>query len=96
MPGLLMARLYCAYILVMCNLYPAMGPIAPLAERDVRCWETESAEGSCLPVLIIFCVMGSIYAGLASVTKSAALGVVGVLFAVWIRGELSGACCGNR
>jgi tripartite ATP-independent transporter DctM subunit len=33
--------------------------------------------------------MGSIYAGLASVTESAALGVLGVLFAVWIRGELS-------
>ena len=38
MPGLLMAGLYCAYILVICNLYPSMGPIAPLAERNIRCW----------------------------------------------------------
>jgi TRAP-type mannitol/chloroaromatic compound transport system permease large subunit len=36
-------------------------------------------------------VMGSIYAGFASVTESAALGVLGVIFAVWIRGEFSWA-----
>jgi len=90
MPGLLMAGLYCAYILVMCNLYPAMGPIAPLAERNVPFLEKlKLLKGLLLPVLIILCVMGSIYAGLASVTESAALGVIGVLFAVWIRGELN-------
>ena len=90
MPGLLMAGLYCAYILVMCNLYPAMGPVAPFAERNMPLLEKlKLLKGLILPVLIIFCVMGSIYAGFASVTESAALGVVGVLFAVWIRGELS-------
>ena len=86
MPGLLMAGLYCAYILVMCNLYPAMGPIAPFAERNVPLLEKlRLLKGLILPSLIVFCVMGSIYAGLASVTELAALGVVGVLFAVWIR-----------
>jgi TRAP-type mannitol/chloroaromatic compound transport system permease large subunit len=90
LPGLLMAGLYCAYILVMCNLYPAMGPIAPLAERDVPfLGKLKLLKGLALPVLIIFCVMGSIYAGFASVTESAALGVIGVLFSVWVRGELS-------
>jgi tripartite ATP-independent transporter DctM subunit len=90
MPGLLMAGLYCAYILVICNIYPSMGPIAPLAERSIPLLhKLRLLQGLLLPSLIVFCVMGSIYAGLASVTESAALGVVGVLFAVWVRGELS-------
>ena len=89
-PGLLMAGLYCAYILVICNIYPSMGPIAPLAERNIPLLQKlRLLQGLLLPSLIVFCVMGSIYAGLASVTESAALGVIGVLFAVWIRGELS-------
>ena len=90
MPGLLMALLYCVYILVICNIYPSMGPVAPLAERNIPLLQKlRLLKGLLLPSLIVFCVMGSIYAGLASVTESAALGVVGVLFAVWIRGELS-------
>jgi tripartite ATP-independent transporter DctM subunit len=90
MPGLLMAGLYCAYILVICNIFPSMGPIAPLAERNIPLLQKlQLLQGLLLPSLIVVCVMGSIYAGLASVTESAALGVVGVLFAVWVHGELS-------
>jgi tripartite ATP-independent transporter DctM subunit len=89
MPGLLMAGLYCVYILIRCNLNPALGPVAPFAERDMPLLaKLKLMQGLVLPALIVFCVMGSIYAGLASVTESAALGVLGVLFAVWIRGEL--------
>jgi tripartite ATP-independent transporter DctM subunit len=46
-------------------------------------------KGLVLPTFIVVSVMGSIYAGFASVTESAALGVIGVLIAVWVRGELS-------
>jgi tripartite ATP-independent transporter DctM subunit len=90
MPGLLMAGLYCLYILVRCNLDPAMGPVAPFADRDMPLLaKIKLMRGLVLPTVIVLCVMGSIYAGLASVTESAALGVLGVLFAVWIRGELN-------
>jgi tripartite ATP-independent transporter DctM subunit len=88
-PGLMMAGLYCVYILLRCHLNPAMGPLAPAAERDVPLLaKVKLMQGLVLPALIVLCVMGSIYAGLASVTESAALGVVGVLFSVWVRGEL--------
>ena len=90
MPGLLMAGLYCAYILVMCNLYPAMGPIAPLAERNVPLVQKlKLLKGLILPVADRLLRHGQHLCRAASVTESAALGVVGVLFAVWIRGELS-------
>ena len=89
-PGLLMAGIYSGYILIRCNLNPALGPIAPAAERMMPLIEKLALmKGLVLPSLIVLCVMGSIYAGLASVTESAALGVFGVVFATWVRGELS-------
>jgi tripartite ATP-independent transporter DctM subunit len=89
-PGLLLAGLYCAYILIRCTLNPAMGPVAPAHERNMPLADKlKLMQGLILPTLIVLCVMGSIYAGLASVTESAALGVLGVLFAVWVRGEFS-------
>ena len=89
-PGLMLAGLYCVYILVRCTLDPRLGPVAPIEERMVPFIEKlKLMKGIVLPSVIMLSVMGSIYAGLASVTESAALGVVGVLFAVWARGELS-------
>ena len=90
MPALLLAGLYCAYILVRCYLDPSMGPPAPAEERAIPVLEKlKLMKGLVLPSIIVLLVMGSIYAGLASVTESAALGVFGVLFAVWVRKELT-------
>jgi tripartite ATP-independent transporter DctM subunit len=90
MPALLLAGLYCGYILVRCYLNPEMGPPAPASERDIPLLaKLKLMRGLVLPSVIILLVMGSIYAGLASVTESAALGVFGVLFAVWVRKELT-------
>lgn len=90
MPALLLAGLYCGYILVRCYLDPNMGPPAPSAERNIPMIEKlRLMKGLVLPSVIVLLVMGSIYAGLASVTESAALGVFGVLFAVWVRKELT-------
>ena len=90
MPALLLAGLYCGYILVRCYLNPSMGPPAPFEERNIPLFEKlKLMKGLVLPSVIVLLVMGSIYAGLASVTESAALGVFGVLFAVWVRKELT-------
>jgi tripartite ATP-independent transporter DctM subunit len=70
MPGLLMAGLYCLYILIRCNLDAAMGPVAPFADRDMPLLaKIKLMRGLVLPTVIVLCVMGSIYAGLASVTE---------------------------
>ena len=88
-PGLMLAGLYCVYILVRCAIDPRMGPVAPAHERSIPlAQKLKLMRGLVLPLVIMLSVMGSIYAGLASVTESAALGVIGVLFAVWARGEL--------
>jgi len=89
-PGLLLAGLYSVYILVRCYLNPRMGPAAADAERAMPVIQKlKLMKGLVLPIFIVVSVMGSIYAGFASVTESAGLGVLGVLFAVWVRGELS-------
>jgi tripartite ATP-independent transporter DctM subunit len=89
-PGLVLAALYSAYILAVCWLDPRKGPVADARERALPLREKlRLMKGLVLPLFIVVAVMGSIYAGFASVTESAALGVLGVLFAVWLRGELS-------
>jgi tripartite ATP-independent transporter DctM subunit len=89
-PGLLLAGLYSVYILIRCYINPRMGPAASGTERDMPLLQKlKLMKGLVLPLFIVLSVMGSIYAGFASVTESAALGVLGVLFAVWMRGELS-------
>jgi tripartite ATP-independent transporter DctM subunit len=91
-PGLVLAALYSVYILIRCYLDPRMGPMADPRERTMPVIEKlKLMKGLVLPLFIVLAVMGSIYGGFASVTESAGLGVLGVLFAVWVRGEFSWA-----
>lgn len=88
LPGLLLAALYIAYILIRCRIDPSLGPPAaehaalPLAERLAL------LRGVALPLAVAATVLGSIYLGIASVTESAGMGVAGTVLACWVRGEL--------
>ncbi len=89
-PGVLLASLYVLYVLIRVNLNPAMGPVydapeaqLPLSKRLVY------LKGIIAPVLLIGSVLGSIYAGVATVTESAALGAVGAVILAFLRKELS-------
>jgi tripartite ATP-independent transporter DctM subunit len=89
MPGLLLASIYVAYILVRCTINPAMGPPPPAEQLNMPLRQKLSLlKGVALPLLIAFSVMGSIYLGVASVTESAAVGAVAVTLAVFLRGGL--------
>lgn len=90
LPGLLLAALYIAYILFVCWRDPSMGPPPPAQELAMPLSEKLALlRGVAVPVLIAMSVLGSIYLGFASVTESAAVGAVGVAFAVWLRGDFS-------
>ena len=89
-PGLLLGALFVLYVRGRCWLNPALGPPPPAHElampfRD----KLLGLKGVVLPMLVLFGTLGSIYGGFASVTESAAVGVVGTFLAVWARGELS-------
>lgn len=89
-PGLLLAAIYIGYILIRCRIDPALGPLPPPEILDMPLREKLMLLRSvALPLAIALSVLGSIYAGVASVTESAAVGVVGVLLAVALRGGLT-------
>ncbi len=88
-PGLILSLIYMGYIFVRCQIDPKLGPAAPDHEHRVPfVRKLALMRGLFLPLLVIGSVLGTIYAGVASVTEAAAMGVVGTMIASAIRGEL--------
>jgi C4-dicarboxylate transporter, DctM subunit len=82
-PGLVLAALFSLTVLIACLLWPALG-----GRRTAASWQARiRALPDLVPPLVIFlAVIGSIYAGLATATESAALGVIAALaVAAWHR-----------
>lgn len=89
-PGLLLASLYIAYILIRCRMNPELAPLAPEELRRMpRAEKLRAMKGLILPMLVIIWVLGSIYGGIASVTEAAGVGVIGAALAALVRGRLS-------
>lgn len=89
-PGIMLALLYIAYVLVRCAINPALGPPAPPEIRNIPVAAKFAAmKKVVLPLLIIFSVLGSIYTGITSVSEAAAMGVAGVVVAAAIRRTLN-------
>ena len=92
LPGLLMAAFYILYIGGRCFLNPKFGPAitpeeaAKYSRKDVFKILLFSGVP---PIGIIFCVLGSIFFGLAAPTEAAALGGLGALFIAAIYGKLN-------
>jgi C4-dicarboxylate transporter DctM subunit len=75
-PGIMLALLFMLFILIACIVKPELGGHARSATWEERFTGLKDL----LPVLFIFLVViGSIYAGLATPTESAALGVIAAL-----------------
>ena len=90
LPGILLASLYIAYVMVRVRLNPAMGPVYDVPEAGLPFLQRLAfLKGLILPFLLIFGVLGSIYGGIATVTESAAIGAVGALLVAAARRELT-------
>lgn len=88
-PGLLLAALFMGYVIVWALLNPDK---VPPADRRTTLLEKLSESRSLIPVvLLIVAVLGSIYAGIATATEAAAVGVVGALVLSAVQGSLSWA-----
>lgn len=80
LPGLLLSALYIAYILVRSYLDPGLCPLPPEEERNLSLKDRLLAtKGVILPIVLIVLILGSIYAGIASVTESAGVGAAGAV-----------------
>jgi tripartite ATP-independent transporter DctM subunit len=83
-PGILMAALYAAYIIIRCRLQPDLAPTYEIesvsfAEKCVLTVKYVLPLGS-----IVFLVIGLIFLGVATPTESAALGAIGCYILLFI------------
>jgi len=86
-PGILLAVLFSGYIAVWALVNP--GKIPP-ADARMSFMQKLAASRSLIPVtLLILAVLGSIYAGIATATEAAAVGVVGALVISAAQGSLN-------
>ena len=91
-PGIMLATFYGIYVLVRCNLNPSMAPTAEevgQARGKEMKLSREKMSAVALSIFLIFCVMGSIYGGVATVTEAASVGVVGAIFVALVRNSFS-------
>ena len=89
LPGLMLAALFAGYVMLWSvfnrGKLPAADPAPSWADR----WEAFKALGP--TVLLIVAVIGSIYAGIASPTEAAVIGVAGALLISGLSGGLGWA-----
>jgi len=80
MPGLMLAALYCVYIVVLGMARPELMPVIPQAERDAmprrELW-MKFFVVVLPPVALVLSVLGSIIAGVAAPTEAASMGALG-------------------
>jgi tripartite ATP-independent transporter DctM subunit len=82
LPGMMLAGIYCAWILLLGIIRPEMVPAVPAAERaltSVRQLLVKLVRVIAPPLGLVFAVLGSIVAGVAAPTEAAAMGALGAL-----------------
>ncbi|WP_374415639.1 TRAP transporter large permease [Ectopseudomonas oleovorans] len=88
-PGLLMLGMFLLYIIIVCWLRPSLAPAVPEMKATPLGEKLKITLSALIPPLLIAAVLGSMLAGIASPTESAAVGAFGAgLLAIWFR-ELS-------
>jgi C4-dicarboxylate transporter DctM subunit len=87
-PGIMLALLFGGYVAYWAWRNPSLVPKDDFADLDFMAKLKQS--GGLIPtVLLIMAVLGSIYAGIATATESAAIGVVGALALSAVQGSLT-------
>ncbi|MBY5971928.1 TRAP transporter large permease subunit [Ferrimonas balearica] len=86
-PGVMLAAMFSGYIMIWALLNPTR---MPDIEPAVNGRDSLRALARLLPVVgLIVAVIGSIYAGIASPTEAAVIGVVGAMILAWATGAAS-------
>lgn len=85
-PGVMLACIFSLYVYLRCILNPSLAPRGKAATWGQR---FRALVHLIPPLLLFLLVVGSIYAGLATATEASALGVMGSLALVILRGRLS-------
>ena len=91
-PGLLLAVLYCVYVVILGWVRPDMVPPIPKAERDAmprgELW-LKFFKVVLPPLLLVMSVLGSIIGGVAAPTEAASMGALGAILVTAFAGRMS-------
>ncbi len=91
-PGLMLATMYIAYIVIRCHYRPDFAPAASDAELAITLREKIGLlRELVVPAMVAFGVLGSLYFGWATPTEAAGVGVLGAVLAMWWNGKLTWA-----
>ena len=92
MPGLMLAGLYCAYIVILGMVRPDLVPPVPREERDAmprgELW-LRFFKVVLPPLGLVLSVLGSIIAGVAAPTEAASMGALGSILVTATAGRMS-------
>jgi tripartite ATP-independent transporter DctM subunit len=92
MPGLLIAALYCAYVVILGMLRPDLVPVVPKAERDslprAELWKRFFLV-VLPPLALVLSVLGSIIGGVAAPTEAASMGALGSILVTAFAGRMT-------
>ena len=89
LPGVLIAGLFCIYILIRCKLRPELAPPIPKDQRPTLMEKLEATRHVLFPFALIVMVLGSIWYGIATPSEAAGIGAVGTLVIAAMRWQLS-------
>lgn len=90
-PGVLLAMVYVAYIILTCWMRPS---VAPDTQREPPLEDGRTIWGELLrtffpPIVLIFLVLGSIGAGWATTTEASGVGAFGAMMIALVKGRLT-------
>jgi tripartite ATP-independent transporter DctM subunit len=91
-PGLMMAAMFVAYIVIRCRLNPSLGPVLPASERDVPMPDKlRLLTAGLLPLGIFAAMMVPFLSGWTSLVESSAIGALTAFAVAVIKGRMTRA-----
>jgi len=87
LPGLLLVVLYILYVLGIALVRPAIAPAMPTSGAAKRIQYARAARALLPALVLMVLVLGSIFAGIATPTESAAVGAVGAMVLALAEGK---------
>ncbi|MGQ7247426.1 TRAP transporter large permease [Halomonas sp. V046] len=89
-PGLILAAMFVAYIVIRCRLQPELGPTLPPEERNVTlAQKLKLARAGIMPLAIFFFMTGLFVMGVTSLVESAAVGALSATVAAAAKRRLT-------
>jgi tripartite ATP-independent transporter DctM subunit len=93
-PGLMLASIFCIYLIVLGMLRPDLAPAIPLEERKQQAGLPllfKFLRVGLPPIALVIAVLGSIIGGIAAPTEAASMGALGSILIAAFLGRLSWA-----